>query len=89
MNALDLEFEKLEISEAVGLPFHRFDFVVGAFEPSRRNGIFVVSQNAATVLGQGSSEFHQHANAGVLGAKNPIVQEGFCQIAISPRPEFP
>ena len=89
MDGEDFELEEFLVSVAIGLPLHRFDFVVGAFEPSHRNGIFIVSQNAATVLGQGSSEFHQHANAGVLGAKNPIVQEGFRQIAISPRPEFP
>jgi hypothetical protein len=31
MNRVDFEFEELLISAAVGLPFHGFDFVVGAF----------------------------------------------------------
>ena len=63
MDGEDFELEEFLVSVTIGLPLHCFDFVVDAFEPSRRNGIFVVSQNAATVLGQGSSEFHQHADA--------------------------
>ena len=32
MNPVHLEFEELMIAETVGLAFHRFDFVVRAFE---------------------------------------------------------
>jgi hypothetical protein len=30
MNCNDFEFEEIVISEAISLPFHGFDFVVGA-----------------------------------------------------------
>lgn len=49
MNGYDFEFEEFEISEAIGLPFHGFDFVVSSFERSGGNGIVIIGQDAGPV----------------------------------------
>ncbi len=50
MNGLDFHFEKLEVSEPVGLSFHCFDFVV---EPFKRTGTdpAVIPSQYATASG--------------------------------------
>jgi hypothetical protein len=42
----DFEFEEFQISEAIGLTFHGFDFVVGAFKGSGGDGVVVIGQDA-------------------------------------------
>jgi len=49
VNGHDFEFEEFEISEAIGLPFHGFDFVVSSFERSGGNGIVIIGQDAGPV----------------------------------------
>ena len=46
MDAADFEFEELGVSESVGLSFHGFDFVVGAFQGGGRDRVVVPGQNA-------------------------------------------
>jgi hypothetical protein len=41
----DLQLEKFFISEAIRLPLHSFDLVVGAFKRSSRDGIIIIGEN--------------------------------------------
>jgi len=61
VNGHDFEFEEFEISEAVGLPFHGFDFVIGSFKRSCGNGIVVIGQDAGPVSSQGMGELDERA----------------------------
>ena len=49
MESEDFEFEEFVVSESVGLAFHGFDFVVGAFQGAGRDGVVVVGQDAGLV----------------------------------------
>ena len=42
MDGIDFEFEEVFVTEAVGLSFHSFDFVVGSFEGTGGDGEVVV-----------------------------------------------
>jgi hypothetical protein len=58
----DLQFEKLHIPVTVGFSPHRFDFVVGSFEPPCRQTIKIkIGQDAVKVLFQSSGEFLQQS----------------------------
>ena len=87
MQAKDFEFEELAIAEAIGLAFHGLDFVVDAFQGAGGDAVVVEGEDALAVFLQGAGELSQHADAGSVGAANPIVENssgrGFvrcCQI---------
>jgi hypothetical protein len=46
VDGVDFKFKEFLVTEAVGLSFHGFDFVVGAFEWSRGDGVVVVGEDA-------------------------------------------
>jgi len=52
MNTHNSEFEKLVVTVAVGLSFHRFDLVVCSFNGAGRDGMIVVGKNAETIRGK-------------------------------------
>ena len=88
MDAEDFEFEELGISESVGLSFHRFDFVVGAFQGSGRDGVVVPGQDALGMEAEGSRKLFEHPNAGRFGVHDPIHKQGFRRFSIVLFPEF-
>jgi hypothetical protein len=71
MEGEDFEDEELLVSNSIGLTFHGFDFVVGAFEWVGRSEIAVIGQAAEGVEAEGLGELMRHLNAAGLGAANP------------------
>ena len=53
MDSEDFESEEFLVSKSIGLAFHRFDFVVGAFQRACGNGVIVVSQDSQGVEAKG------------------------------------
>ena len=56
MNCLDFELEEFKVSEAVGLSFHGFDFVIGAFKRPGGDRIIIPGENATTPGGKSIGE---------------------------------
>jgi hypothetical protein len=52
MQGQDFQFEKLHISEAAGLSFHGFDFVVYPLQGAGGDGKVEVSQDAGSMGGK-------------------------------------
>lgn len=76
MKGQDFEFEEFVIPEAIGLPFHGFDLIVGPFQGSGGDGVVIIGQDAAAVKGQGLGHLDQHGDAGSRGPIHPILQDG-------------
>jgi len=88
MQGVDLEFEELPVSKAVGLALQDADLGVRAFQRSRRDAIAIIVEDSAAMGGQGVSEADQDADAGAFGSANPIVEDpvGGRPIGLLPRP---
>jgi len=56
------------------LTVHGFDFVVGAFERTVGDGVFVPGQDAVGMSEEGAGEVLEDADAGVLGLVMPVEQ---------------
>ena len=75
MYCQDLEFEKLDVPESIGLPLHGLDLVVGPLEGACADRIVVVGQEAGTMCIQRLGHLHEHVYSRRLGPPNPVVQE--------------
>ena len=64
MYSEDFEHEEFGVSESVGLAFHGFDFVVGAFQRAGRDGIVVPGEDAPGVKAECLGKLFQDADAG-------------------------
>ena len=60
------------VTKAVGLTFHGFDLVVGAFQRAGGNGVVVVGKETVGVKTERSGELVKDANAGRFRSENPI-----------------
>jgi len=63
MDAEDFEPEEFGISESIGLAFHGFDFVVGAFQGAGRDGMVVPGQDTEGVEAERLGELLEDADA--------------------------
>ena len=52
MESQDFAFEEFLVTEAVGLMFHGFDFVVGAFQGAGGDRVIVVGQDVPATWGR-------------------------------------
>jgi hypothetical protein len=66
MDAEGFEPEEFGISESIGLAFHGFDFVVGAFQGAGRDGVVVPGQDTEGVEAERLGELLEQADAGRL-----------------------
>jgi len=72
MDSKDFQFEELFVPEAVCLPFHGFDFVVGSFQGAGRDRVVVVGQDAVEVLGHRVRHVAQHPDPRGAGIIDPV-----------------
>jgi hypothetical protein len=59
----DFEFEELPVSEAIGLPLHSFDLVIGPFQGAGGDGVVIEGQDASAIDRQGLAHFDEHGDA--------------------------
>ena len=82
MNPEDFKFQKLWISESVGLTFHGFDFVVGAFKGAGGYGVVIPGEDTLGVEAERFGKIFQYTNSGGFGIRNPIHEQGFGRFAV-------
>ena len=63
MGGHDLEFEESHIPEAVGLPFHGLDLVVGAFQGASGDRVIIVGQEPTLVRCEGICKTFEHGDS--------------------------
>jgi len=67
--------EEFFIAVAVGLALKGFDFVIHAFEWSRRDPAAIVVDQAVAMELEGASHLHQHRELRGFGPPTPVVEE--------------
>jgi hypothetical protein len=86
MYCQELELKELEISIAVSLSLHQFNFVVRSLEWSGADGMVVPGQDSLTVFAQGVGELLELPDTGHFGPTNPVFEE---LLACQPGPLSP
>jgi len=74
---VDSEHEVLQVTEAIGLSFEHFDFVVDAFHPACGNPMTKEVQDSRTVCYQLVSKFHNKFDSTGPGLLQPVGQMAF------------
>jgi hypothetical protein len=75
MKGIDFEVEELLVTVSVGLAFHGFDFIVGAFQRAAGYGVIVIVQEAGMIGAKRLGECDQLADFRGFGAFDPLKQE--------------
>ena len=89
MNGFYLELEEVHISEAICLPFHGLDLVVGALQGAGGDGVIVVGQDAGSVGHEGIGKLGEHGDSRIPCPARPVKEEGFGSLLAGLGPELP
>lgn len=89
MDGFYLEFEEVHVPEAICLPFHGFDLVVGPLEGSSGDGVIVVGQDAGPVSHEGIGKLGEHGDTRIPCLSRPVEEERLGCLLGGLGPELP
>jgi len=89
VECVDPQDEEVAVTEAVCLPLHGLDLIIGSFERRGGDGIVIPGQETVSVEPKGFRKIFEDADAGRFSPCNPVVKMSLCGDSVRLLPQKP